>query len=132
MEIAINKENGRVPITVFAITGEISATTYKNLENEARKSFDAGTRDLILDFSEVSYISSAGLRALHSIHNLLRTSSTAESDEAVSKGLQSGTFKSPHLKIVNPTKNVLEILRTAGYDQLFEIHPTTKDAVRSF
>jgi len=132
MDITVSQEQGRVPVTVFHIHGDINVTTYEQLQQQAREAFDAGTRNLLLDLAEVTYISSAGIRALNDIFRLLRGDSPAESDEAMSKGLRDGTFKSPHLKLLNPSSRVLEVLKIAGVDMFLEIHRHLKDAVASF
>jgi anti-anti-sigma factor len=48
---------------IIRITGRIDTTTSPQLQEELMKSFQKGNH-LILDFEEVAYISSAGLRVL--------------------------------------------------------------------
>ena len=132
MEIVVSQEQGRRPITVFQLRGEIDATTYEQLEQRAREGFAAGMRDLLLDLTEVSYVSSAGIRALNVIFTLLRGDSPDESDEAMRTGLRDGTFKSHHLKLLNPSPNVAKALRISGVDMFLEAHRNLKDAVASF
>ena len=132
MDIEISHEQGRKPVTVFRIRGEVNITTYEQLEKQARDAQASGTRDLLLDLTEVTYVSSAGIRALNNIFKLLRSDAPEESDEAMRKGLSDGTFKSPHLKLLNPTPRVVEVLKIAGVDMLLEMHQNRKDALASF
>jgi anti-anti-sigma factor len=132
MEIVVSQQQGQVPVTIFQITGNIDANSYEQLETQARQAYEAGTRALLLDLTKVPYMSSAGLRALHSIFTLLRSNVSGESDEAMSQGIRDGTFKSPHLKLLNPTSAVNEVLKTAGFDMYLEIHHKLKDAIASF
>lgn len=132
MDIEISHEQGRKPVTVFRIRGEVNITTYEQLEKQARDAQASGTRDLLLDLTEVTYVSSAGIRALNNIFKLLRSDAPEESDEAMRRGLSDGTFKSPHLKLLNPTPRVVEVLKIAGVDMLLEIHQKRKDALASF
>jgi anti-anti-sigma factor len=132
MDIEVSQEQGRRPVTVFHIKGEINITTYEQLEQKAREAFNTGTRDLLLDLTEVTYISSAGIRALNNVFKLLRSDAPEESDEAMRKGLSDGTFKSPHLKLQGPSPRVLEVLKIAGVDMLLQIHQNRKDALASF
>ena len=132
MDILVTREQGRVPVTVFRIKGEIDVRTYEQLQDQSQEAFKAGMRNLLLDLSEVTYISTAGLRALHHIFTLLRTDSPDESDAAMYEGLRDGTFKSPHLKLLNPRPAVQQALSTAGYDMYLEIHRDLKDALASF
>jgi anti-anti-sigma factor len=132
MNITTSQELARVPVTVFHIQGEINATTYEELERQAKEAYNNGTRNLLLDLAQVRYVSSAGFRAIHSIFKLLRTDTLAESDEAMSKGLRDGTFKSPHLKLLNLQPSVLRAMSLAGFDMYLDIHNNLKDALASF
>jgi anti-anti-sigma factor len=132
MEITVSQEQGRVLITVLRIKGEINTNTAGEFQAEARKAYDDGARDMLIDLSGVSYITSAGLRVLHEIFSLLRSDSPEESDEAIKKGIIDGSYTSPHLKLLKPNKNVQEVLSTAGYDMFLEIHSNRKNAIASF
>jgi hypothetical protein len=50
----------------------------------------------------------------------------------MNKGIRDGTFKSPHLKLVNPTAHVLEVLKLTGLDMFLEVHHSVSEAVASF
>jgi hypothetical protein len=130
VEISVSQEQGRVPVTVFRIKGPI--TTNEELEKYAEDAFNDGTKNLLLDLSDVPYMATSGLRALHNIYSLLRTEAASESDEAVRVGIASGTFVSPHLKLLKPSQHVLEALKVAGYDMFLEIHRDYKRAIASF
>jgi anti-anti-sigma factor len=132
MEITVTQEQGRVPVTVLHVQGDVNANTADQFLEEAQQAYDDGARDMLIDLSKVSLLSSAGLRALHTIFNMLRSDSPEESDEAVRKGLTDGTFKSPHLKLLSPDKNVTQVLSMAGFDMFLEIYDNRKKAVASF
>ena len=63
---------------------------------------------------------------------LLRTDAPEESDQAAKSGILAGTYASPHLKLLNPSKNAEKVLRLAGYDTFLEIHRDLKKALDSF
>jgi hypothetical protein len=130
VSIRVSEEHGRVPVTVFRVEGEV--TEWESLPTRAREAFDAGTRNLLLDLSDVPYMASAGLRALHAIFTLLRTDAPSESDATMFKGIAAGTFKSPHLKLLRPSRQVLEVLNATGYDMFLEIHRDYNAALASF
>jgi anti-anti-sigma factor len=132
MEITVTQEQGRVPVTILQVKGDVNATTADEFQAQAQKAYDDGARDMLIDLSGVSLLSSAGLRALHSIFNMLRSESPEEGDEAVRKGLTDGTFKSSHLKLLKPDQNVSQVLRMAGFDMFLEIYDNLKKAVASF
>jgi anti-anti-sigma factor len=133
MEITISsRTEGNVPVKVFHLKGDLDMKSHQDLENRARDEFAEGTRYAILDLTEVRYISSAGLRAIHSIFNFLREGDSTEVDALVHKGMRNGDYKSKHLKLVSPSKNVLQVITMAGYDMFMDIHPNVESALRSF
>ena len=132
LTIAKETVQGRVPVMVFHLEGEIDSESYEQLQAQASEAFESGTRTLLLDMTKVPYISSAGIRSLHYIFNLLRQDIDSESDEAIRKGLRDGTFKSPHLKLLNPQPKVQQVLKSTGYDMFLEIYPDLRSAVNSF
>jgi len=132
MEITVTQEQGRVPVTILHVKGDVNAATVDQFQAQAQQVCDDGARDMLIDLSGVSILSSAGLRALHSIFNILRSDSTEESDESMRKGLVDGTFKSPHLKLLKPNQNVNQVLHMSGFDMFLEIYDDLKEAIASF
>jgi hypothetical protein len=132
VEIQVMTQQGRVPVAVFHIVGDVDTTNYDQLEARAKAEHAAGANNMVMDLEQVGYVSSAGIRALNVMFNLLRTQAPAESDEALSQGIRDGSMHSPHLKLANLNHRVSEALRLAGVDMFLEIHPTVADAVASF
>lgn len=130
MEVLISQEQGRVPVTVFRLKGDLRED--ERLETLVRKSFEAGTRHMLMDLTEVPHVSSRGLRILHQTYTLLRSDARDVSDEAMKRGLSDGTYKSPNLKLLNPSEAVMKVLRLVGYDMFIEIHYNFKEAIASF
>ena len=129
MDLSSWRETGAVPITVLQLKGDLVAE--EPLTTRARAAFADGARNLVLDLGDVPYISSAGLRAIHAVYMLLRGADANEA-AAASQGIARGTYKSPHLKLVKPSKNALKALSTAGYDMFLDIHDSIPAAVASF
>ncbi len=132
MEIAVLQEQGRVPVTVLRVTGEINAATYEQFQQQAQQAIQAGTRHILLDLAGVPYMSSAGLRALNQVYNWLNEQAPAGSEQGVSAGLMSGTFQSPYLKLLNPTPRVFQVLQVGGFDMFLGIFKNRQEAVNSF
>ena len=130
MDVTVSQAQGRVPVTILRIAGAV--TDNRELEAHAKAAYDAGARDILLDLTDVPYMATAGLRALHAIFTLLRADTPAESDQATKAGIAAGTFTSPHLKLLKPSAYVLEVLKVAGYDMFLEIHNDINQAVASF
>ena len=129
MDISSWQESGQIPVTILQLKGDLTAE--EQLVDKAQAVFQDGARDIILDLGGVPYISSAGLRAIHVIYMLLRSADPRDEESAV-RGITRGTYKSPHLKLVNPSRNGLKALTTSGYDLFLDIHDSIPKAVASF
>ena len=130
MEISVSQKQTGVPVTVFHITGDIGVSTSEQLESQAQQAIQTGTHFLLLDLSQVTFISNYGVRSICQIFNWLRDRS--EDDCALSYGLRDGNFKAHHLKLAKPTPHVRDTLTTTGIDMFIEIHSDLKKAVDSF
>jgi len=132
MEIIMSQRQGRVPVTVFHVKGDINTETYEQFQAQAQQAIQAGTRYLALDLAEVSYVSSYGIRAISQVFTWLRDTSQGEDAQALDRDLKDGKWKSPHLKLVNPSSQVRRVLTTTGVDMFLEIHDDLQRAVASF
>ncbi|MCI0602064.1 STAS domain-containing protein [bacterium] len=133
MEILIFERNdGKVPVTIIEIHGDVDTMTFSELEKKGEEIYKQGARRIILDLSDARHISSAGLRAIHTIFNLLRSDYPPESDKALGERLADKNFRSNVLKLVKPNENVRQILTTSGYDRFLELHDDLDHAVQSF
>jgi anti-anti-sigma factor len=132
MEIVTEEQQGRVPVTIFHIEGEVNAASSGELQQQAEDAVAGGTRYLLLDLTHVPFMDSGGLRAIHYIFMLFRKDTAEESAQAVRKGIAAGTYSAPHLKLLKPNDNVVQALKMAGFDMFLEIHSNLKKAVASF
>jgi anti-anti-sigma factor len=134
MDIKVFTENGRVPVTVMHVDGNIDSATYEEFKAKADELIKGGARHILVDLAHAPFVSSAGLRALHSLFNELRTFSpeTKLSDEDVKKGISAGTYKSPHLKLLNLSKETQTAFTLSGFDMFIETFTDRKTAIDSF
>jgi anti-anti-sigma factor len=134
MEIKVSAENGRVPITVLHVDGNIDSSTYEQFQSRAKQLIDEGARYLLIDLSHAPFVSSAGLRALHALFNELRSRNPEAnlSDEQVKKGISAGTYKSPHLKLLNLSPETKSAFETSGFDMYIDTFTDKNTAIASF
>jgi anti-anti-sigma regulatory factor len=136
MEITISKEQGRVPVTVIRPHGDVDASNYREIVVRAEELFAAGDRDFLIDLSDIPYMSSAGMVALHSIALLARGEKPSDPEagwsalKAFDRARERGIVE--HVKLVGPQQYVAETLDKAGFTQFFEIFTDMKKAVASF
>lgn len=134
MEIKVSTESGRVPVTILHVDGNIDASTYDQFQSTAKKLIDEGARYILVDLSHAPYVSSAGLRALHTLFNELRTRNPEAnlSEDQVKKGISAGTYKSPHLKLLNLSPATKTAFETSGFDMYIDTFTDRNAAIASF
>ncbi len=132
MEIKVSTEKGARPITVIHVDGNIDSASYQEFQTKAEELITSGTRDILIDLTNVHFVSSAGIRAFHALFNKLRALSPDLSDEEMRKGINAGTYKSPHLKLLNPSKEATTTFEMTGIDMYIGIYTDLKKAISSF
>lgn len=135
MEIIVSQENGAVPVSVLHMKGDLDASSYLELVNTAQMLYDEGVRYLVLDLTDLAFISSAGLASLHIVTKLFRGEETDLEDgwgtfRDMGRERDSGFQK--NVKLLSPSPNVDKVLDTVGFKQSFEVFASLADAVRSF
>lgn len=134
MEIQVHTENGRVPITVLHVHGNVDSSSYQEFETKAEELINNGTRYMLVDLSHAGFISSAGFRALNHIFRKLREvhPDTNLSDAEMKKGISAGTYKSPHLKLLKLSPEARTAFEMSGFDMYIDTFTDLNTAVASF
>ena len=135
MEIAVTQEKGKVPVSVVHLKGELDASSYPRLVNTAQALYSAGARSLLLDLTDLKFISSAGIASLHIITKMFRDEKVAPEDvwdtfKKFDRERESSLQK--HIKLYNPSPEVDYVLDILGFKQFFEIYTDLEDAIDSF
>jgi anti-anti-sigma factor len=136
MDISVSQAQGEVPVTVLKLDGQLDGQNFQDLIAKAQELYKAGSRDLLLDLSDLSYISSAGLVALHSIALLLKGEEVPDPEggwsayRAMGRSSEAGIQR--HIKLLNPREEVKGVLEMVGFDRVFEVHTDLDRAVQSF
>ena len=98
MKIDITEQDGRL---VAALCGDLDNTASREAEKALAPLFERDDCDILIDCSELDYISSSGLRILLNIYKHVR--------------------KTGHKALVSHVdEDVEEVLRLGGFLQLFE------------
>jgi len=135
MQIAFSKHNGVVPVSVMKLTGNLDASNYASVIAKAQEAYDEGARHLLIDLSEVPYVSSAGLMSLHSVALIfggyaMKNGSGRPAFRSVNA--QNEKVVRQHVKLLNPQSAVDEVLDTVGLKQFLDVHTELEAAVLSF
>ncbi len=136
MEIKVTKNRTPLPLTILHLSGRLDGSNYQDLIDEAQRQFDSGTRDLLLDLSGLTYLSSAGITALHSVALLFRGQKVNEREvgwaafHAITR--ERGGAPQVHVKLLGLNERIRGILDLVGFTSFFEIFSTLNQAVASF
>jgi anti-anti-sigma factor len=136
MEITVFTQEGKVPVTVVKLRGDVDASNYAELVTKVEKLVEGGAQDFVIDLSDVPFMSSAGLAGLHTLAMMLRGEqlTNPEAGWAVFKSMDrsraSGMQK--HIKLLNPQEGVAMTFEKAGFTLFFEVFKDLQTAVASF
>jgi len=136
MNISVSQAQGNVPVTVLKLDGQLDGQNYQDLIAKAQELYKAGSRDFLLDLSQLTYISSAGLVALHSMALLSRGEELPDTEGGWSAyrsmGRSGDAGMQRHVKILNPHSEVMGVLDMVGFNNVFQIYTDFDEAVKSF
>jgi STAS domain-containing protein len=128
----VSTENARVPVTVVHVEGNIDSASYEAFLSGVEEAINAGARHVLIDLSKVPFVSSAGLRALNILLNRLRALTPDVTDEEMRKGINDGTYKSPHLKLLSPSRETSTTLDSSGFSMFIQEFRDLPTALASF
>lgn len=136
MDISVSQASGRVPVTVIKLDGQLEGQNFQELITKAQELHSAGARDFLLDLSDLTYISSAGLVALHSVALMARGEELPDLEGGWSTyrsmGRTTETGVQKHVKLLNPRSEIMGVLDMVGFSSVFEIFTDREEAVQSF
>jgi anti-anti-sigma regulatory factor len=136
MEMTSRQIQGRVPVTILQLDGRLDGSNYLQLFEEVKMIYAQGVRDLLFDLSRLTYLSSAGITAIHRTALVFRGLSIPNDESgwasyhAIDRDRDSGLQE--HVKLLSPTPEVAHILDIVGFKSMFEIHTDLDTALASF
>jgi len=108
IKIEVEEVDGKV---VVHIDGRLDAPSTPILEKKLNLLIDEGKFDLLLDFSKVEYLSSAGMRLLLSASKKIK-------------------LKDGKIVIFSVHDDVMDIIKLAGFDKILNICRTEQEALQ--
>jgi anti-sigma B factor antagonist len=110
MNITITKEGD---ISILSLTGSLDTNTSKGAENEMNKLIEEGRTKLLIDLSNLDYISSSGLRILLSTSKKLKPIGG-------------------EMRISGLNETVNEVFEISGFTMIFNVFKTLEEAKTNF
>ena len=109
----MNQESTPVELRLLTPQGRLDALTVPNFEQDLRQHLGRGIARVVIDFADVIYISSSGLRALLAARRLARS--------------QGGD-----INLCRLSPRVYEIFDMVGFTQVFNIYDSIEAAQVAF
>jgi anti-anti-sigma regulatory factor len=135
LNITIGHENARIPLAVMKLEGELDAATYLDVIARARQLSEQGTRHILLDLGDLTYMGSSGLFAIRSVAMLLSGAEPPDPEDGWSAmhAIESGESEAVRsLKLLDPQPQVDRVLERAGLKRFFETYTDRATAIGSF
>ncbi len=113
METLSLETDNRQSVSVMKIKGRVDSDTAPELDDALTKLLQGNKNKIVLNLQNVSYMSSAGLRAMV-------------------KAYQSANKSGGDVRLAAVSEPIEVILRTVGMMQMFKMYTTDQEAMASF
>lgn len=107
------EEIGEMAIQEVSVRGALDSSTFQDLQEQLQKLLDEGKCSIIVEFSELDYISSAGLGVLM---GMLQEARECDGD----------------LKLANMSVKVRNLFDMLGFSRLIRIYDSVEEAREAF
>ena len=138
LDVTVDAVEGRVAVTVLRLEGELDGSSFEALIAHTQELYAAGTRDLLLDLENLSFLSSAGLVGLHRMALIMRGETLEDAEEgwgamhAISRDVGRENGPEDHYKMLQPQSKVRKVLDTSGFSRIIQVFEEEQMAVASF
>ena len=110
MEIIEEKQGG---INIFKLNGRLDSNTSQGFEQKLFQAISDGSKTMVVDFKDLDYISSAGLRV-------------------ILKATKAIKLEDGQIMLFSMQDYVKEVFEIAGFDSFLPIVGNMDDAINSF
>ena len=138
MNIVVEQLSADKLLAIIKIQGELDAKSYQSLIQQAQQLYRDGVRRLLLDLSEMTFMSSAGLVGLHTVVLVMRGQKPPDMESGwsvmheISHEVNNVTNFDPNCKLLQPQPRVQKTLDLTGFSQILQVFADRETAVNSF
>jgi anti-anti-sigma regulatory factor len=132
MTIDVEKLGGNPPVTVIALTGELDASNYEQVIDIVRDAYADGSRGLVLDLEQLTFMASSGLFALHSAVRIMRGETPPDPEEgwgALHQMAQDPDAQASNVRLAAAQEPIARVLDRTGMLRLFPLDDSRAVAV---
>lgn len=139
MKTTVDRVEGRVPVTIMRLDGDLDASNFETVIDEGRRLYAEGSRDLLLDLRSVPFMGSSGLVALHSLALIFNGMEPPDPESgwsahhAIAQSVESGL--QAHVKVLlpdAPDSSLARVMQRTGMDRFIDVRTEEADAIGAF
>lgn len=133
MEFSVHSAAHNPSVAILKLSGEIDASNYLDVIQQVQQVYVSGSRRLVIDMSDVTFLSSSGLVALHSAALIMRGDTPPDPEagwtayHAIAADVEGG-FESC-CNLFNAQGRARKTLELTGFSDFLEIHDDLDEAV---
>lgn len=136
MELKTEQVTAPVPVTILSVVGKLDASNYEQVIAHGKALHAEGARRLLIDLSDLSFMGSSGIVALHTV-TLLMLGEPAPEPESGWSALRAldhshGPGPQAAVKLLSPQPKIADMLAVTGMDTYYQIFADREAALASF
>jgi anti-anti-sigma factor len=136
LQTTVEQAEARVPVTIVSLDGELDASSFEQVIDTVRRIHDGGAGHLLLDLTNLTFISSSGLVAIHSAFRLMRGEAPPDPEFGWSAlhsiGDEQGATSEVTLRLCGTQAAVQKVLDRTGLGGLIPSHADRASALAAF
>ncbi len=125
-------------VSILRLAGALDGKNFQEVIGRVQALYAAGTRRLLIDLSDVTFLSSAGLVALHSAALILRGQGAPDLEEGwnvfhtIGNEVDAASAPEASLRLLQPQPRVARALDMSGFSRLIPTYGDEDEAIASF
>jgi anti-anti-sigma factor len=137
LQTTVEQVEGPVPVTILALDGELDGASYERVIDAVRGIYEGGGRHLLMDLTNLQFISSSGLVAMHSSMRMMRGEAPPDPEEgwgalhAIGAEVAEGAVQA-NLRLCGTQDAVQKVLDRTGLGPLIPTYPDRATALAAF
>lgn len=137
LQTTVEHADGQVPVEVLTLAGELDASSFEGVIATVRDIYASGGRHLVMDLSDLTFIASSGLVALHASLRLMRGEEPPDPEfgwaamRAVTDEVSGGSAES-NIRLSGTQDAIQKVLDRTGLAALFPTYPDRAAAIAAF
>jgi anti-anti-sigma factor len=137
LQTSVEQLDGPTPVTVVTLDGELDGASFEGVIDMVRDLYAAGTRHLVLDLSDLTFISSSGLVAVHAAMRILRGEAPPDTEQgwealrAIRDEVEEGSIQA-NVHLAGTQEAVQKVLDRTGLGPMLPSFPDRAAAAAAF